>query len=589
MRIRVSGRVSLAVFALACVAACSSDPSGAGPETNVPALGMQTPGGGGPQSTVETEPSAPPAAPAAVCADSARIQPRLYRLSAGQFGNALKDLLGLAAAPVLVGDTEATLQFYPREDAPVQSSIAEGFSRASREALRNLDLAALSGCAGLNADAPSAEALTCAQTFLADFAGRAFRRPLDETDRQALLSGPESPFAVGSATGGDNGVRLVLEAILNAPSFLYRRELGSADGRLSSLETAEQLAFLLRDSVPDQELWQAGLADQLQTDEDIVAQVDRLLLDPVVQANVTRVVGAWFGSERVLQVSKDPTVFPGFNDRNMQTALFESNRLFIHDVLWNGTGDLSQLLSSPRIFLNGDLAQAYGIPFDGDDPSEFIPYDMPEERAGILTQPALMAAFASSLETSIVKRGLFIVRRAMCLPEPPAPSPEIFALATAQASDLTQTERQKAAFRNNPANPCSGCHGLIDPYGMVFENYDAIGRHRTSLLSGAAVDASATMQEQVIMTPEQMDADPDFTESVNGALDFTSRVGQTEQFAYCGTKQLLSYALGREVDESCVEEDLQSGVIEQNMTIREVIRNVVLDDLTRRRDVAGGI
>ncbi|HTV26011.1 MAG TPA: DUF1592 domain-containing protein, partial [Polyangiaceae bacterium] len=353
--------------------------------------------------------------------------------------------------------------------------------------------------------------------------------------------------------------------------------------------TAEQLAFMLRDSVPDDALWQAALADELQTDEQIGAQLDRMLLDPLVRANITRIVGAWFGADRVLQVSKDPTVYPGFNERNRQQELFESLRLFIDDVLWNQGGSLAALASSPRLFLNADLAQAFGVGFDGDDPAEFIPFDVPEERAGILTQPALMAAFASSLETSIVKRGLFIVRRALCLPQPPAPTPEIFALATAQASDLTQTEKQKAAFRNDSANPCSGCHGLIDPYGIVFENYDATGRYRTTLYSGEAVDASTTMTEQILLPEERRDDDEDFSEPVRDALDFIQNIAQTDQFAFCGSKQLMSYALGREVDESCVKEDVQAGLVRADMTIGDVIRNVVLDDLARRRDATGGL
>lgn len=583
-------RSSLTALAVAHAVACGGDPSTGGAPVSVTPNNMP---GGTTGGSAPGEPGAKPSvggsgAPAAVCAPSARVQPRLYRLSAGQFGNSLKDLLRLQQSPTIVGDTEATLLFYPREDAPVQSSIGEGFSRASREALENLSVAALSGCT-LVATAPDAQETACAQTFLEGFASRAFRRPLDQVDRDALLVGADSPFVVGNARGAANGLHLALEAILNAPSFLYRREIGGVDGRLSSLETAEQLAFLLRDSVPDEVLWDEALADRLRTDEEISTQLDRMLLDPVVRANITRIVGAWFGADRILQVSKDPSVFPGFNAKNLQRALFESLRLFIDDVLWNQGGSLSALLNSPRVFLNGDLAQTYALQFDGNSPSEFIPFDLPAERAGILTQPALMAAFASSLETSIVKRGLFVVRRAMCLPAPPAPSPEIFALATAQASDFSRTEKQKAAFRNDPANPCSGCHGLIDPYGIVFENYDAVGRHRNTLLNGEAIDASTAMNEQIILPEDRRDDDEDFTERVADALDFTQKIGQTEQFAYCGSKQLTSYALGQEVDDSCVKEDLQNGTINADMTIGEVIRNVVLDDLTRRRVAAGGI
>jgi hypothetical protein len=294
-----------------------------------------------------------PSAASDACAASGRVAPRLYRLSATQYANALQDLLELAAPPVVAGDTEATLLFYPREDAPVQSSMAEGFSRASRESLTTADLTQMSGCSP-----DAADAIACAQAFVESFASRAFRRPLDEADRAALITGPASPFAVGSQLDANNGMRLALEAVLNAPSFVYRRELGEADGRLSSLETAEQLGFLLRNSLPDDELWQAALADELVTNEQIGAQVDRMLLDPAVQANVTRIVGAWFGADRVNQVSKDPVAFPGFNEDALGSALFESSRLFIDDALWGQPQGLPGLLQSPTIFLNASLAEA---------------------------------------------------------------------------------------------------------------------------------------------------------------------------------------------------------------------------------------
>jgi hypothetical protein len=308
-----------------------------------------------------------------------------------------------------------------------------------------------------------------------------------------------------------------------------------------------------------------------------------MLLVAAVQAIVTRIVGAWFGADRVIQVSMDPVAFPGFNEVALGSALFESSRLFIDVALWGQPQGLPGLLQSPTIFLNASLAEAYGVEFDGADPEQFVAYDMPDERSGVLTQPALMAAYASSLETSVVKRGLFIVRRAMCLPEPPAPTPAIFALATAQAADFSLTEKQKAAYRADPANPCAGCHGLVDPYGLVFENFDAIGRYRESFPNGELVDASATMQESSIFTEDRLALDEDFTELVTGAREFIDYIGETDQFAFCASRQLYSYALGRPVDESCVERDLDAGLIRREMTIGEVIKNVVLDELTRTR------
>lgn len=506
------------------------------------------------------------------CESGINIAPRLYRLSTEQFSNAVRDLLKLPVGPKVGGDTEAVLTFYPRVDAPVQPGLASGFSTAVRKGLDSADLGALSSCAG------AADASACAQAFVEDFATRAYQRPLEQADKDALYVAPTSPFAIGAAVSVDNGLKLALEAVLQAPSFVYRRELAkTADHRLDSFETATQLAFLLGNSLPDTELWQAAQAGQLVTDEQIGAAVDRMLGLPEVQASVTRIVGAWFGVEKVLAASKDPRAFPGFNDQKLQAALLESVNRFIADSLWTGTGSLQQLLTSPRVHLNGPLAAAFGVSFTGAAPTDFVAFEQPNERAGIMTQPALLAAFSSSLDTSVVKRGLFAVRKALCLTEPPQPTGAILTEVQKQLEDETTTERQKAEYRAQ--NSCAACHRLFDPYGLALESYDAIGRFRTTDKNGAPIDASSDMSEAVVLAEAAHSADADDVQHVNGPLEFVSGVAQTEVFALCGNRQLLSYAVGRDVDSSCVEPE----GVSLNMTIKDIFRKIVLSDAMRKR------
>jgi hypothetical protein len=508
------------------------------------------------------------------CESGISVPPRLYRLSAEQFSNSVRDLLKLSVGPQVGGDTEAVLVFYPRVDAPVQRGLASGFSTAVRAGLDTADLGALSGCTG------SADATGCAQAFLADFAARAYRRPLEQADKDALYSAPTSPFAIGTAVSVDNGLRLALEAILQAPSFVYRRELAATpDHRLDSFETATQLSFLLRNSVPDPELWQAAQAGQLVTDEQIAAAVERMLVRPEVQANITRIVGAWFGVEKVLAASKDPEDYPDFNELKLNEALLESVNRFIADSLWTGTGSLQQLLTSPRVFLNGPLSTAFGVSFTGAAPTDFVAFEQPNERAGIMTQPALLAALSSSLDTSVVKRGLFAMGKALCLGHPPSPPPSALAEVQKQLEDATTTERQKAEYR--AANTCKGCHWQFDPYGLALESYDAIGRFRTTDKNGAPLDASSDMSEAVVLPKSAHSADADDLHHVAGALEFVNGVAQTEVFALCGNQQMLSYAIGDGVDESCVD---HQGV-SLNMTIKDVFRKLVLSDAMRKRAV----
>jgi hypothetical protein len=552
--------VAVGLFA----AGCTGIVDGVGQPRDLAVSGGGSAGVGGSQSG---------AAGAVSCEAGIHIPPRLYRLSAQQFSNAVRDLLKLSVGPQVGGDTEAVLVFYPRVDAPVQPGLASGFSTAVSAGLDAADLGALSGCVG------AADATGCAQAFIADFATRAYRRPLEQVDKDALYAAPTSPFAIGAAVSVDNGLKLALEAILQAPSFVYRRELAKKpDHRLDSFETATQLAFLLGNSVPDPELWQAAQAGELVTNEQIAAAVDRMLVRPEVQANITRVVGAWFGVDKVLAASKNPADFPNFNELKLNEALLESVNRFIADSLWTGTGSLQQLLTSPRVFLNGSLASAFGVSFSGAAPTDFVAFEQPNERAGIMTQPALLAALASSRDTSVVKRGLFAMGKALCLGHPPSPPAAVLGEVQKQLEDETTTERQKAEYR--AANTCKACHWQFDPYGLALESYDAIGRFRTTDKNGAPIDASSDMSEAVVLAKAARSADADDMHHITGPLEFVGGVAQTDVFALCGNQQMLSYGIGREVDESCVDHE----GVSLNMTIKDIFRKLVLSDAMRKRD-----
>src|SRR5262249_35371666 len=131
---------------------------------------------------------------------------------------------------------------------------------------------------------------TCAQAFVDRFSSRAFRRPILEKERSRLLA-----LYDAGRTDGDyaTGVRLVIEAILQAPSFLYRKAIGAPGGggyALDGFEIASELGFVFFDSLPDQELFDAAASGKLATDDGFAAEVDRLLSDPKAQDNLAHVM-----------------------------------------------------------------------------------------------------------------------------------------------------------------------------------------------------------------------------------------------------------------------------------------------------------
>src|SRR5690606_2528343 len=95
-------------------------------------------------------------------------------------------------------------------------------------------------------------------------------------------------YRTGSATEGfEHGLRLVVQALLQSPQFLYRLELdrsrpmaaqgGETGYQIDSHEMASRLSYFLWASMPDDELFEAAAADQLTTPAQIEVQARRML------------------------------------------------------------------------------------------------------------------------------------------------------------------------------------------------------------------------------------------------------------------------------------------------------------------------
>jgi hypothetical protein len=387
------------------------------------------------------------------------------------------------------------------------------------------------------------------------------------------------------------GIQLVIEAMLQAPSFVYRSELGAGNAATVSLtpyEVAAQLSFLFLNSVPDQPLLEAAQNSRLSTDADIGAQVERLLALPQAQENVTRIVLDWFGTRQLKLNPKDGTMFPGFNE--MTDDVIHGTQLFVGDVLWNGSGDISDLLFSPRVFVNKAMADMYGFAFSGASPSDFVAVDAPAgQRVGILTQPGMIAAASNATTTSIVHRGIFMRNEIICAPPTPEPptgllqSPNVVA-----ALDAAPTERDKVELRKTFPG-CGGCHGGIDGYGMLLENYDPIGRWRTTA-DGLPVDPSSAIM-----------LSPHVAGTIANPRQLAEGIVQDNVFSTCAARKLTSYAIGWDLglgvllpghdntiaaDKTCAVRDIDTRAQQQGGTIKALFKEIAMASFMRSR--AGG-
>jgi hypothetical protein len=277
--------------------------------------------------------------------------------------------------------------------------------------------------------------------------------------------------------------------------------------------------------MPDDELFEAARNDQLETRAEIAAQAERLLASPPGKAMFAHFHREWLNLDAVLKVVRDPAVYSGFSEQTPQLLFTETER-FIEHVLFRSSGTFEELLTARYTLANAEVAAYYGL--SGPTSEEYERVELSAQHAGLLTQGGLLAQHAHALSTSPVNRGKFVRETFLCQTTPPPPDD---ADVTLPELDPNLTTRQRFA-RHSEDPVCSGCHSLMDPVGLAFENFDPSGRFR-ELENGLPIDASG----ELIMT----DVDGAFT----GVGELGERLVASEQVATCMTRQWLRYAMGR--------------------------------------------
>jgi hypothetical protein len=438
---------------------------------------------------------------------------RLVFLHARHWSNSVADLLGLDAVPVPSSSGGSAEGFFHGGATRMSEPIALELQRIAEEsAVRATgDLPALTGCTDEN-DA-------CLRAAIERIAVRAFRRPLRDDERTGL----NEVYDAGRAEPGTprEGVQWAIEAILQAPSFLYRREIGVADAgayRLDGWEIATALSYMLRDASLDQPLADAAASGALDGPDGIAAEVDRLLDDPLVQARVVELYARLF---EVARISHAEHTDGEWNDSLRIGAGDELHRLLDDHLFGEGDRTLATLLTTRQGYVNDQLAGLYGVTPPADSTTPVL---LPPVRAGILSRVAFLAGFSDVDETSVVRRGLFVSRSLLCA-EIPAPPPGVLEAAADDLAMLS-TERERADYRADQMS-CSACHARIDPFGLAFEGYDAIGRARSE-------DATA-----VITAP------PSVAGAVEGAIALEERLAASPEVRECIARQVAGYAVGR--------------------------------------------
>jgi hypothetical protein len=377
----------------------------------------------------------------------------------------------------------------------------------------------------------SAEEDTCAKQILQTFARRAFRRPVSESD----LGRPLELYRQSRANADfDAGIEMALAAILVSPRFLFRIETdppGAAPGsvyRLPDLELASRLSFFIWSSIPDDELLDAAERGALSQPEVLERQVRRMLADPRSNSLVTNFADQWLHLRNLDSITPDLRQFPDFDD-NLRQAFRRETELLFESVLREDRSVLD-LLKPNETFLNERLARHYGIPHVTGSRFRRLTLTGGSVRGGLLRQGSILTVTSYATRTSPVIRGKWVLENIVGTPPPPPPA-NVPALKDNTIDSSLSVRERLSEHRKNPA--CAGCHKLIDPVGFALENFDAVGRWRTTE-EGRPVDTTGGLPDGSTF---------DGVAGLEAAL-----LKRPELFVGALTEKLLTFALGRGVE-----------------------------------------
>jgi len=425
---------------------------------------------------------------------------------------------------------------------------------------------------------PAARAarLAYARELLGAFAAKAYRRPLAPDDDSATrLAKLAEGIYLQPGKSFEQGVGHAMAAVLASPHFLFRLEEPAAHAptvRVADVDEyslASRLSYFLWSTMPDDELMQLASRGELRKNLD--SQVKRMLADPKAENSARNFVGQWLqardvegiasnsreilirdaGEEETLQqlhqawrkgdeanakllaaridqVVKDQGDVQ--LDGDLRRAMRRETELYFEYIV-SQDRPVTELIDSDYTFVNDKLAKLYGLPPVGSAELRRVNLPAGSARGGVLTQGTALVVTSNPDRTSPVKRGLFVLANFLGTPPPPPP-PNIPALEASEASVAGHDPTLRESLQKHRENPsCASCHNRMDPIGLAFENFNALGMWRD------------TERKQPILAPGKLITGEEFASVSELKKVLVSK--HRLDFYRTLTDRLLIYATGR--------------------------------------------
>ncbi|TWU01000.1 DUF1592 domain-containing protein [Stieleria varia] len=418
---------------------------------------------------------------------------------------------------------------------------------------------------------PNDASLDTVTDHLQRFAQRAWRRPVNPTELQHYLNAYETELAAGESVS--SAYRVALLGVLTSRNFAYIVE-GETQPRtrLTDWELATRLSYFLWSSMPDNELFDAAGGGALSGDE-LATQVDRMLADPKVDRFVKDFPRQWLQLHRLGMFPPDGKLYPDY-DVWLETSMHEEVVHYFREM-FTGNLPIDAFLKSDWTMVNPRLCEFYGLPEPSTSGVQRVSLRQEDHRGGLLTMGAILGLTSDGTRHRPVHRGVW-VSEAIFGKTPPPPPANVDPIEPNPPSSPKATIRQKIEAHAQNAN-CAACHRNVDPLGLAFDQFDAIGQWRTHERVDQGTGEDPPVNASGVMPDGRAFSDAEQFKQL--LLD------DRDSFLKAFVEHLCTYGLRRvmTVDD---REDIQAIVNEAKQNhyqLKDIVRAVALSELFRKR------
>ncbi len=403
------------------------------------------------------------------------------------------------------------------------------------------------------------------------FAERAWRRPVKLDELANYLQAYRTELEADEKPA--DAYRLAMQGVLTSRHFIYLVEGAPvARDRLNESELASRLSYFIWSSMPDEALFTAARAGTL-NGEGLQQQVNRMLADSKASRFIDDFVRQWLQLHRLGMFPPDKKLYPTY-DAWLETSLRAEPVEYFREIFSKNL-PIDSLIDSDWTIANARLCDFYGLPAPDSEGFQRVALKPEDHRGGLLTMGAILGLTSDGTRHRPVHRGVW-VSEAIFGKTPPPPPANVDPIEPIPPTGTKITIRQRIEAHAKNAS-CAACHRNIDPLGLAFDQYDAIGQWRTHEVVPTGMGDNPIVDASGVMPNGRP-----FQDSVQFKQLL---IEDRDQIARAFIEQLCTYALRRvlTVDDQDDLKLIEAEARKNQFRVQDIVRAVAQSELMRKR------